>query len=1030
MKRLCFCLSVLLCLLSAQFLAATDYYVATNGSDGNPGTQSQPWRTIAKANSTLQPGDQVFIRGGTYYESIEPSRNGSAGNYITYKNFGSEDVTITDVHIAVDLPERDYIWVEGLRIIDVGVFVEIVGGNRNIISNCHMDGADSNWGSVRILNGSSYNKILNNRISHGNGDTVYIASADPYPGSNSNLISGNDIDSMGSTHGAIMIRTIYTTDNPEGGPFAGNSDCMYNVVRGNYVHHADDDCIMGSEYSRRNVYEDNIVTMAGYEGDHDIGTGLKYVSSYNIIRRNIVYDNPSAGFGLRSQIRKNRYLPNIGNRAYHNVFYNNGDLKHGLNYASCGMYYFGYGNGPEAMPIEDNIVVNNIFMENAPYHQRIEPDLVVEDVMRDNTYENNIMHPSLPVDFLGISRSLDYMESNTFQQVQFANNLEQNPSFVNANNHNFNLNSNSAAIDAGRFLTKVRSNGSGNVIPVEDASYFMDGFGIVAGDLIQLEGEQTTARITDINYNNNQITVDRNLSWQAGQGVSLPYNGNSPDIGAKEWGGTSSLSAGANANTFSGQAPLTVQFTGSASGGNSPYTYSWTFGDGASSTQQNPSHTYSQSGNFTARLTVTDNSGSQDSASLNINVSEPTSQLTVSAGATPLSGNAPLNVSFTGSVSGGSPPYTYRWTFGDGDSSAQKDPSHTYSQPSYYTATFTVTDNADQQKSATVGIAVSSSGPGEARLHLSISTGQPAGSHGGTITPSVGTHVFSLGTQVQLEAKPNQGFRFARWIGDVGETQIGHKDITITLSQDKTLNAAFCSLCGDVNGDLRLSPLDSQAVFDIFLGKNNNPTFCQSENADVNGDGSKTRPYISPADAQAIFVKYLGKGELPCDCSYSIRTANSTTQSIQGEFGFSQVPTQDIHLGLDQLRRVSETEIHLPVMINNPQNIDAFGFDLVYPAEYLEFVGLAKTEMVKDFYQVEGNKKMDGMLRVGGYSSDPIMNPEGGELVLLIFKLIKKGVNVTSDLYINKTFDDVANAYYVKPESGHGAQKSRNYVRR
>jgi PKD repeat protein len=606
------------------------------------------------------------------------------------------------------------------------------------------------------------------------------------------------------------------------------------------------------------------------------------------------------------------------------------------------------------------------------------------------------------------------------------------------------------------------------------------------------------------------------MSWQVGQGVSLPYNGNRPDIGVFEWGGTSSLSAGASASTSSGQAPLTVHFTGSASGGNSPYTYRWTFGDGdssnqkdpshiydesgsftarltvtddsgtqdsasvnihvseptpqlsvsasaaplsgnaplnvsftgsvsggnspytyswafgdgGSSSQKDPSHTYSESGSFTARLTVTDDNGTQDSASVNINVSEPTPQLSVSASATPLSGNAPLNVSFSGFVSGGSPPYTYSWAFGDGGSSTQKDPSHTYSQPGSYTATFTARDNAAQQRSATVGITVSSPVPGEARLQLSVSTGQPAGKSGGTITPSVGTHVFSLGARVQLRAKPNQGFRFARWTGDIGEEKIGHKNITIDLDRDKKINAAFCSQCGDVNGDLRLSPLDSQAVFDIFLGKIENATFCQSENADVNGDGSKTRPYISPADAQAIFVKYLGKGELPCDCSYLIRTTNPSTQSIQGGFDFSQIPPQDIHLGLDQLRRVSETEIHLPVMINNPHQIDAFGFDLVYPAEFLEFVGLAKTDMVKDFYQVDGNAVSEGVLRVGGYSSDPIMHQEGGELVLLIFKLVKKGVNGASDLYIKETFDDVVNAYYVKPNNHSGARKSRNYVRR
>ena len=55
--------------------------------------------------------------------------------------------------------------------------------------------------------------------------------------------------------------------------------------------------------------------------------------------------------------------------------------------------------------------------------------------------------------------------------------------------------------------------------------------------------------------------------------------------------------------------PLTVRFTTSAIGGTGSYEYRWQFGDGSSSTDRNPSHTYSRVGNFTANVNVT--SGSQ-----------------------------------------------------------------------------------------------------------------------------------------------------------------------------------------------------------------------------------------------------------------------------------------------------------------------------------------------------------------------------------------------------------------------------------
>src|SRR5262249_5160722 len=69
------------------------------------------------------------------------------------------------------------------------------------------------------------------------------------------------------------------------------------------------------------------------------------------------------------------------------------------------------------------------------------------------------------------------------------------------------------------------------------------------------------------------------------------------------------LTATASATPTSGQVPLSVAFTGTATGGTPPYSYSWNFGDGsAASTLQNPSHTYTTAGTYTATLTVTDSS--------------------------------------------------------------------------------------------------------------------------------------------------------------------------------------------------------------------------------------------------------------------------------------------------------------------------------------------------------------------------------------------------------------------------------------
>ena len=52
--------------LHADVVSAATYYVATNGSDSNPGTQSQPFQTVQKGLSVLQAGDTLYLRGGTY----------------------------------------------------------------------------------------------------------------------------------------------------------------------------------------------------------------------------------------------------------------------------------------------------------------------------------------------------------------------------------------------------------------------------------------------------------------------------------------------------------------------------------------------------------------------------------------------------------------------------------------------------------------------------------------------------------------------------------------------------------------------------------------------------------------------------------------------------------------------------------------------------------------------------------------------------------------------------------------------------
>src|SRR5213594_806111 len=149
--------------------------------------------------------------------------------------------------------------------------------------------------------------------------------------------------------------------------------------------------------------------------------------------------------------------------------------------------------------------------------------------------------------------------------------------------------------------------------------------------------------------------------------------------------------------------PPTANFTFSCSGLSCSFTstssdpdgsiasYSWTVGDGSTSTAQNPSHTYGAVDSYTVTLRVTDNQGA---------TSAPTSKtVTVTAP------NQQPTANFTFSCSGLSCSFTstssdpdgsvasYSWTFGDGGTATAQNPSHTYGTGGSYTVTLRVTDN-------------------------------------------------------------------------------------------------------------------------------------------------------------------------------------------------------------------------------------------------------------------------------------------------------------------------------------------------
>lgn len=128
---------------------------------------------------------------------------------------------------------------------------------------------------------------------------------------------------------------------------------------------------------------------------------------------------------------------------------------------------------------------------------------------------------------------------------------------------------------------------------------------------------------------------------------------------------------------------------------NSTTQYLWRFGDGTTATTSAVSHTYSQAGNYTIRLVLSDSTRCdlRDSFTTSIFV-PPVIDVQISASDT--QGCAPLNVSFSNNTN--YPNGTYRWFFGDGDSSHLRTPNHTYLNQGTYSGVVYWDDTATCNK--------------------------------------------------------------------------------------------------------------------------------------------------------------------------------------------------------------------------------------------------------------------------------------------------------------------------------------------
>ncbi|KAG8892327.1 hypothetical protein FRC00_012257, partial [Tulasnella sp. 408] len=154
-------------------------YVATTGSDSNPGTLASPFLTIQKGVDAATPGTTIYIRGGTYAPStnikIAASKSGTASARYTVKNYNGEKVIVdgenmtgTPAALGASLADADrgvfhingnYWTFSGLEVINGPYGMYSRDASYNIYENLITH--DNYESGVQIQGAASYNQVIN-----------------------------------------------------------------------------------------------------------------------------------------------------------------------------------------------------------------------------------------------------------------------------------------------------------------------------------------------------------------------------------------------------------------------------------------------------------------------------------------------------------------------------------------------------------------------------------------------------------------------------------------------------------------------------------------------------------------------------------------------------------------------------------------------------------------------------------------------------------------------------------------------------
>lgn len=444
------------------------YYVAKNGYDGNPGTESQPWLTITKAANTAVAGDTVYVKQGTYNERVIVKNSGSPGKYITFAAYPGNSATIDGSGISMDksnglfqITGKQYIRVSGLRVVNSaheGIRVQGPGTSNIIIEKNYIYGTSgsgiSAWGVVGSGNcapNCAYDGIVNIVIDGNELNNVFTGKNGDV-GEEISIAMGVDTFEVKNNH----IHDGLNSQSDVGQGIGGEGiDAKQGVRNGkiynNQVH---------------NLKRPARATVGIYIGEWDRST-------YNIdVFNNVVHDID--GYGIMVGTERGGPVDSI--RIYNNVVYNN--LRDGVIIDS-----YGQPHGP----ISNVKIVNNV-----AYGNGLEPGrggiVVFDNNAKNVVVRNNIVSKNREFQISVPSGSSNIATSNNLidgyrgfawsiykETYGGPNSVTGDPRFVNPGNADFHLSGSSPAIDKGTSTDAPNADLDGNARP-KGAGYDIGAF--------------------------------------------------------------------------------------------------------------------------------------------------------------------------------------------------------------------------------------------------------------------------------------------------------------------------------------------------------------------------------------------------------------------------------------------------------------------------------------------------------------------------------------------------------------------------